>query len=102
VGCLNLYQTHSQTLSMPGAGVYVKAFGGDVRRLVLILSISLGDVVLVANQDGPAFTGSFVTFTSNVISVLPYRDYGPLIQREIWIATIAAASTVDVTEILAL
>lgn len=69
------------------------------RICVIVSCIDLGSVLLTDRETTDA-TGSLAVFATPDYKVLPYRDYGPAIQQEIWGAMLAAVSgNVNIIEV---
>jgi len=84
-----------------GAGTERAQFlGGNSRRVGLIVSGDATTVVRVGFRGGSDSGGVFVYVDSTRGRELPFRDYGPTIQGEIWCSHISGfAIVIAVTEI---
>lgn len=81
------------------ANVFFRILGGNSTRRTLIISNSSGNALSVSANSNPLLTGAFAYISANLTLVMPYRDFGPIIQSEIFVSTIAAPVTINWAEV---
>lgn len=95
----NLYGTNSVAVALTAGAGFSFVLPGDRRRVSLALSSATSMTLQLTNRqaglNGPAWAGC----NPVIPTVFPYRDYGPLIQEEVWVSSSFGSGTVTFTEI---
>lgn len=91
---------HTVTVAIPATQAWQRALMGDKRRKRILIAVSNGGGVKVANSDmGVGNPGIFVIPNQNV-SALDAMQFGVFVLDEIWISGFGSALTVNVTELI--
>lgn len=93
------YQINSAQITVPGTGVYTFALPGNSRRLLLVFSASIQEVIKIANAQLASTNEGIISCDTRFPTWFTYRDFGPIIRQPIYVATITNPATVTVTEV---
>jgi len=81
-----LYDYHIVRFTVPNGAVRTKVLSGNSRRVSIVLSSFVGIICTLANAGGSGTEGVFGFFNPTLSDILAFRDYGPIIQGEIWLS----------------
>jgi hypothetical protein len=95
----HVYSTNSVTLPLVANAGYTRFLGGNGNRVGLTFLVGSVAVVLANRDAGTADQGIVRVGIQQVTSML-YRDWGPIVTGEIYLASFANNGNVTVTEII--
>ena len=91
--------TNSVTLILPASNAWIKFFSGSSRRLIIVCSEISGQSFAFGNQDTGVGGPAIAIINADVGQQITYRDFGPIVQRDIFARALGIALTVTLTEI---
>jgi len=97
-----VYDTHVATGTPTAGGARVKLFNANSNRVALIIacggSVAVNGTAFISTKSNSS--GDFLWFAPGTTEKLTYRDYGPLIQEEIWCQVNQNSATFTANEIV--
>jgi hypothetical protein len=88
--------------TIPAAGK-LKYLSGNSNRVSLICACDNATLFRISTNGSAPGTDAFISGFGTLSNAYPFRDYGPIIQGEIWIENPAASAiTLTVTEVFRL
>jgi hypothetical protein len=98
-----LYDYRASTVALAMNPAFTLILSSNIYRICAILSSLETTGMVITDRKSTNGTGSLGIIPAQDYIVLPYRDYGPAIQHEIWGAMIAAVSgNVNVIEVFSI
>jgi hypothetical protein len=94
-----LFDSHTSSVAVVVGGGWKKVFNSSPRRTVLVFGTDSGQIALFNNRDTGATGAPIVTVGGSSLQTLTYRDFGPIVQGEVWVRASSVNATVSVTEI---
>jgi hypothetical protein len=95
-----VYDSQTTTVTTPAGAAWIKVLNGNPRRRALSFFSPTVNSIGVNNADTGALGPAIANGGSIATPLMLYRDYGPIIQRDIWVMTPAGAASVSVTEVI--
>lgn len=87
-----LYDYRISTVTVALNPTFTMLLPSNVYRICAIITCIDNGGMLLTDRNTTGVTGALACFIAPGYVVLPYRDYGPAIQHEIWGAALAAIS----------
>jgi len=95
-----VYGYQSVVQSVPTGNSRVRFFGGRATRVSLLVSSTVSALIRISPNGGSDDGSLAVMIRTDEHNALPFKDYGPVIQGEIWVShTNAAPATISLTEV---
>lgn len=94
-----LFNFRTVSLVTLSVGPGTQFLSSNVNRRTVIIVTETGNIMYIANKAIASFADAFCVGGNSTTLVMPYRDYGPLIQGEIWLLSSAAGKICAVTEV---
>jgi len=82
----------------PAIPARIRFAAGNSLRRGLVIAASDAQAVWIFNSGGTANTGVIAIFLAPATLVMPFRDWGDIIQQEIWIGIAGGPLTVHAIE----
>lgn len=99
----NVYDWHTMSVSVPASNVRAFFFPPNPARVCLIGAAPSISFFNVASTGGSNLQAVWGAFAASLAPTITYRDYGPIMQGEIWCGHAAASpQTINITEIVLL
>lgn len=96
---MSIYQFNTITAAGIGGFAFQQVLGGNSRRLSLIVGGDTSTIVRINDGNGGATLRCYAQVLTVPTTVIAYRDYGTIMQGEIWVATGIAVPNLFITEI---
>ena len=94
------YASTSVVISVASGVDRTQALVGDSRRVSIVIANPLGLLLRLATLSGNGTDNVYSILNGPINVVFPFRDYGPLIQGELWLSHNGRVATdIFVTEI---
>ena len=93
------YDARMVTVATAGGFAQVRVMGANPHRLTLTFAQSGNSQIFVSNRDEGGAIRAYHIVSTNVWGVMSARDFGPLIQDEVWISTQVVVASINVVEI---
>lgn len=94
-----MYGFNNVQITNTGFNGWQKAFGGNPNRRSLIISCGVNSVVWVAFSTEPNQRTAWMHVQTPGLQVAPYRDFGPLMQAEVYVFSTMFAAVISCSEI---
>jgi hypothetical protein len=94
-----IYDVRVTTVAHPGGNVFIRCIGGNSRRLTLTFASPTAGGVLVNNSNGGAALFAYANVNLFANAPICYRDYGTLMQDEVWVSSSVVIAVLHVIEI---
>lgn len=94
-----VYDWTRYNVATPGGASYVRVTGSNSRRVTICLAAFVATTIVINDRDGGALGEAYASLAVLDSPAITYRDFGPLIQGEIWVASSVAIANLHVTEI---
>lgn len=95
---MTMYDHRSHTVSTPG-GAITQVLGGNSMRVSMVISSSQASPAVYVLYTSSDFHTQYLVLQSPFNFVMPYRDYGPLMQQPLFVQGQDGASQVTVSEV---
>lgn len=94
------YDYRVVSVSVPTGSNFVFALGANPMRVSLTAVAVGGSQIYIGDRSTNNFEGCWLAYFNSRCAVATVRDFGPIVQREIWVNhTSGGTLTVNVTEI---
>jgi len=94
-----LYDSRTVVVSSGAGFSWQQVFGSNPRRLTISISGSTNAFCKVNNVNGGAANRAYTAVEVFRYAPIAFRDFGTLMQQEVWVATNPAVADLTITEI---
>lgn len=96
---MSAYGYRNFQFATAAGNVPLRVIGSNARRLTLLISGDVSTFLRVGNSANGGTVQAFITVSGIAAPPLTYRDFGTLMQYEIWVSSTAAITNLFVTEV---
>lgn len=96
---VRIYTTTTYTVTTLAGGAFLRVMGGNPRRMQILFGGDNVGSCQVSDSDRGATNPGFASVSTLPGGSMKYKDFGPLVRGEIYIASSSAPGLVTLTEV---